>query len=124
MFVMTGLVIIIATDDVSGFRAALTVATAQAALGGGVRVYCHEASVPLLAHGARDDDETDQLDASGLPDRRALIRIACESGVTLIACQTGLAIAGLALADLAAGVEAGGLVGLLATLGGDRLLAF
>lgn len=124
MFVVTGLVIIIATDDGPRFRAALTVAVAQAALGGSVRVYCHEASVPLLASAARDDDDTDRLEASGLPDRRALMRIAEESGVPLIACQTGLAIAGLALTNLAAGVEAGGLVGLLATLGDDRLLAF
>ena len=120
----TGLAIIVATDDPDRFRAALTVATAQAAIGGDVRVYCHETSVALLASAARADDATARLAELGLPDRIGLIAIARDSGVVFIACQTGLAVTGLALADLAPGVEAGGLVGLLATLGEDRLIAF
>ena len=120
----TGLTIIVATDDPDRFRAALTVATAQAAIGGDVCVYCHEASVALLAHTPRPDDASMRLAELGLPDRIGLIAIAQDSGVQLIACQTGLAIAGLALADLAPGVEAGGLVGVLALLADSRLLAF
>lgn len=118
-----GLVVIVATGDPDRFRTAMTIATAQAAVGGAVVVYCHEGSVALLARAPRADDGTDTLTAAGLPDRRALIALAGGTGVRLIACQTGLAVHGLALADLTPGVEAGGLVGLMATLGDSRLIA-
>lgn len=118
-----GLVIIVATGDPERFRTAMTIATAQAAVGGAVAVYCHEGSVALLARTPRADDRTDTLTAAGLPDRRALIALASETGVRLIACQTGLALHDLALADLVPDVESGGLVGLMATLGDSRLIA-
>lgn len=121
---MSGLTIIAAAADADRFRAALTLAITQAALGGRVRVYAHEASVPLLARAARSDDGSDRLAEAGLPDRRDLIEIALEADVTIIACQTGMAIAGLGLDDLVTGVEAGGLMGLMATVGEDRLIAF
>jgi predicted peroxiredoxin len=116
---MSGLTIIIATADAERFRAAMTLATAQAALGGRVRVYCHERAVTLLR--TTPDDDGAALAASGLPDRPALIGMAIDGGVALIACQTGLALAGLEIDELAVGVEAGGMVGLLASLGNDRL---
>ena len=97
---MRGLTIIVVTADPGRWRAALTLASAQAALGGRTRVYCHEAAVSLL-------QPSDLLDT------------ARELGVTLIACQTGLAAHNLPLPDFA---EAGGLVSLLADLGGDRLV--
>ncbi|WP_374142087.1 hypothetical protein [Sphingomonas sp.] len=46
---MTGLTIIVASTDAARFRAAMTTALAQAALGDSVRLYCHEASVALLS---------------------------------------------------------------------------
>jgi predicted peroxiredoxin len=122
MPIMTGLAIIVTAADPARFRAALTLAIAQHALGGRVRVYCHEASVALLATTYRDDEDRPALAAAGLPDRRALIAMAQESGVTLIACQTGLAIAGLSIEALVPGVESGGMMGLLADLGDDRLV--
>lgn len=119
---MTGLTVIVTTPDPVRFRAGLTLSIACAALGGRVRLYCHEASVVLLAHGSRDDDDSAALSAAGLLDRLALIAMAQASGVTLIVCQTGMAMMGLAMDGLATGVEAGGMMGLLADLGNDRLV--
>lgn len=103
MPVMRGLTLLIATADPERFRMALTLASASAALGGRTRVYFHEAAVALIG------------------TSEPLIATAIETGATLIACQTGLAIAGMEAGDLPEGVETGGLVGLLADLGNDRL---
>ncbi len=99
---MRGLTIIVATADPARFRAALMLASAHAAIGGTTRVYAHEGAVRLLVHGE-------------------LLNTARQLGVTLIACQTGLADADMALPD---SVEGGGLVSLMADLGDDRLVAF
>lgn len=117
-----GSTIIVAAPDGVRFRVAMTLALAQSALGGRVRVYCHEASVALLARAERGDEDRAALAANGLPNRLDLITMAVSSGVSLIACQTGLAIAGLAIADLAEGVEAGGMMALMADLGNDRIV--
>jgi predicted peroxiredoxin len=100
---MRGLTLLIATADPARLRAALTLASANAALGSRTRVYFHEEAVPLLATGD------------------SLIATAIETGATLIACQTGLAAANLTAEGLPDGVETGGLIGLLADLGDDRL---
>ncbi len=117
---MTGLTVILFATDAARGRAALTLAIAKAALGGRVRLYAHELAVTLLRPDV--DPDAAMLAAAGMPDRPALLAMALEAGVTLIACQTGLALAGLAISDLAAGVEAGGLVGLLAELDSDQLV--
>jgi peroxiredoxin family protein len=104
---MRGLTLIAATGDSERLRAALTIAAAHAALGGRTRLYCHERAVALLA--------------GGDPGTASLLSTALEIGVHVIACQTGLSLAGLAQADLPPDVETGGLVGLLADLGDDRL---
>lgn len=98
---MRGLTIVVAAADAERFHAALTLASAQAALGCRARIYLHANAVRLLHSGP------------------ALLVTAQELGVTLIACQTGLADAGIALPD---GVEAGGMVSLLADIGDDRLV--
>jgi len=100
---LRGLTIMVATGDGQRFRAALTLAAANAALGGRTRVYLHETAVQLIA--------TDE----------PLLTTALEIGATLIVCQTGLAASGLDARDLPSGVETGGLVALLADLGEDRL---
>jgi predicted peroxiredoxin len=104
---MRGLTILVATADPARFRAALTLAAAHAALGGRTRLFLHEEAVTLLRPAGAE--------------LAHLIATATESGATLIACQTGLARAGLAETDLPAGAETGGLIGLLATLDEDRL---
>ncbi|HSX55759.1 MAG TPA: DsrE family protein [Sphingomonas sp.] len=117
---MRGLTIIAATADAERFRAALSLACAHAALGGSTRLYCHEAAVALLIPGS--DPRDAELAGKGLASRAQLLAEALESGVALIACQTGLAAAGIAFDTLAPGVEPGGLVSLLAALGEDRLV--
>lgn len=117
---MRGLTILVATADAERFRAALSLACAHAALGGSARVYCHEAAVARLVPGADPGD--DGLAARGLATRGQLLSEALEGGVALIACQTGLAAAGITFDALVPGVEPGGLVSLLATLGQDRLV--
>lgn len=109
---MRGLTIIIAGPDPDRLRTALTLACAAAALGSRARLYLHEAAVGLLASNAPAP--------LGLPDLSELRAIAEDSGVELIACQTGLALAGLS-ADTQR-VAAGGLIDLLATLKDDRLV--
>ncbi len=97
---MRGLTIIVSGADSAGLDAALTLANAQAALGGRARVYLHDAAVTLAFPA----------------DLRAA---ADELGVLFIACQTALDLHGVALP---AGFEGGGMVGLLSSLGDDRLV--
>ncbi|WP_223799669.1 peroxiredoxin [Sphingomonas nostoxanthinifaciens] len=105
---MRGLTIIVAGDDPQRFGTALAMAAAHAALGGSTNLFADGAAVVLLA---------------GLTeDRRALIDTALELGVRILACQTGLADTGLAFAALDPRIEAGGLVGVLAAIGDDRLV--
>jgi peroxiredoxin family protein len=95
-----GLTIVVAGADRARFDAALTLANAQAALGGRARVYLHDAAVTLALAGE-------------------LFEAACELGVAVIACQTALDTHGVALAD---GIAGGGMIGLLADLDDDRLV--
>lgn len=99
---MQGLTIIVATGDAERFAAALTIASASAALGARTRLYLHEGAVA-------------QLGSADLSDALAL-------DVAIIACQTGLAAAGIDLSTLDRRIAAGGLVSLLAALDDDRLL--
>lgn len=117
---MQGLTILITTDDRVRFRAALSLACAQAALGGRVRIFCQEEAAVLLAN--RPDADADRLQSSGLADIPALIDAARDIGVELIVCQSGLSAARLGLDVLIPGVESGGVIGILATLGEDRLV--
>lgn len=119
---MRGLTILVATADTSRFRAALATAAAAAALGERARVFLHEDAVALLVE--KPDADAARLASAGAPTQQQLLEIARESGVALIVCQTGLALAGLSMETLPADTQAGGLVSLLATLGEDRLLAF
>jgi len=101
---MRGLTILVVSGDPARFEAALTLASASAALGARSRVYCHGGAVARLAADS------------------PLLATAREIGVALIACQTGLSDTGLSFDALAPGVEAGGMVGVLADLRDDRLV--
>ncbi len=96
-----GLTILVAGDDADRFACALTLACASAALGGRTRLYLHGRAVTRLAAGD-------------------LVDTARELGVAVIACQTALADTATTLPPWA---EGGGMVGLLADLGDDRLVA-
>ena len=101
---MTGLGIIVADIDPVRFRTALTLAAAQAALGGRTRMLLDNAAVRLAA----DADE--------------LLESCFELGVSVTLCQTGLALAGLQADRLNPRFTYGGMLGWLAELGDDRLL--
>ena len=116
---MRGLTILVATADPARFHAALSLAAAQAALGGTARIYLHGEAVALL----RGSAENEAAPAAGVPTLSQLREEGTALGVRIIACQTGLTIADLDLQDAGEGVEAGGLLTLLAELGEDRLLA-
>lgn len=117
---MRGLTVLIPTPDRVRFRAALSLACAQGALGGRVRVFCQEEAASLLAD--RPDPDRAELTGRGLPAIPDLIGAARDIGVTLMVCQTGLSAASLGSEDLYPGVETGGVVGVLATLADDRLI--
>ncbi|WP_239018094.1 peroxiredoxin [Sphingomonas flavalba] len=99
---MRGLTLIVLTADRERLDAAIAVASATAALGGRSRLYLHDRAVALL-HGASLDD-------------------ALALGVEVIACQSGLAAAGLALDRFDPRIAGGGLVSLLAEAGDDRII--
>lgn len=96
---LRGLTIVVVGADPARFGAALTLANAQAALGGRARLYLHDAAVTLSFTGP-------------------LAEAALELGVSVIACQTALEEHGVPLSQ---GAEGGGMIGLLDTLGDDRL---
>lgn len=112
-----GLTIIVAEANGARFRTALTLALAELALGASVRLFLQEGAVALL-----EGDDAAHFTASGLPGRAAMLDQALAEGVQLIGCQSGLAIIGRAAMDLDPRIEWGGMVGLLATLGEDRLV--
>lgn len=119
---MRGLNVIVLTPDAERFRGALTIAAAHAALGGNAALMLQLDAVSLLAppvHAPRDDAHR----ASGLPTLAALIEEALAAGVALVACQSGLALAGLSMDDLDPRVTAGGPVSFLQQMDpADRLL--
>lgn len=117
---MRGLTIIVATAEAERFHAALSIAAAQVALGGTARVYLHGGAAALLDDLAAPDDE--RRASSGLPTLAQLFDEALLLGVTMIACQSGIALAGLGHDRLDHRIQPGGLVSLMAALGDDRLL--
>ena len=115
-----GLSIVVAGTDPARLHAALTVAAAWAALDRPARLFLQAEAVGLLRPG-RDPGETGK-GATGLPSLTELLAESQAIGVTIIACQSGLALAGMSAEDLPAGVESGGLVGFLAERGDDQLM--
>jgi predicted peroxiredoxin len=117
---MRRLTIIVATAERERFRAALSIALAEAALDRPVRIFLQEGAAALLTP-ARGSDETD-VAAAGLPTLAELLDEALSAEIGFTICQSGLALAGASAATLPPGVEVGGLVGLLADAADDRLL--
>ncbi|MDB5697797.1 MAG: hypothetical protein JWN69_601 [Alphaproteobacteria bacterium] len=116
---MPGLTIIVASADAERFHAALSVAAANAALGARSRIYLH-AGAAVLADRTRPAMESRHGD--GVPTLGQLLDESLAIGVEVIVCQSGLAAAGMSAEALAGGVATGGLIELLAGLGGDQLL--
>lgn len=101
---VTGLGVIVADADEVRFRTALTLAAAQAALGGRVRILLDSGAVPLA------------------PAPNDLLESCFELGAEIMLCQSGLAEAGLSASALDPRFTYGGMVGWLADLGADRLV--
>lgn len=117
---ITGVTVILAEPDDTRLRAAMALACACAALGGRARLHFHEHAVALLIAGP-EPNGGDKL-AEGLPDRTTLFAHAREAGVELTACQTGMSLQRIEHAQLPTDTEPSSLVGLLATIGDDRLV--
>lgn len=110
---LRGLTIVISTPHPTPFHTAMTMACASAALGHPTRVFFDKSAVELL----RRPVGSVSLQSS---DTISLLTISRQNNVEFIACQTGLATAGLSASDL--GIQAGGMVDLLATLNEDRIV--
>lgn len=109
---MRALNIIVTTADAERLRGALTLAGAQAALGGGASLFLLLDAVTLLRApitAPRDGDHQ----AAGLPTLAHLLEEILALGVAIIACQSGMALAALDADDLPAGVTTGGPIGFL-----------
>jgi predicted peroxiredoxin len=115
---MRGLTILVATADPARYHAALSLAAAQAALGGRARLYLHGEAVALLGETTEDP----RYAGAGMPGLAELRTEAAALGVGFLACQSGFTLTGLSPADASPDVEAGGLIGLLRELGNDRLV--
>ncbi|MGD9809966.1 MAG: DsrE family protein [Sphingobium sp.] len=119
---MPGLNIAVLVDDAERLRGALTLALAHVALGGSARLFLQLDAVRMLQSPIRAPRDADHV-SHGLPSLADLIGEALETGIEIIACQSGLALAGLALSDLDPRIVAGGPVSFLQASGaGDRLL--
>lgn len=120
---MRPLALIVATPDPERLRGALALAAAQAALGGSASLFLQLDAVALLrAPICAPQDAAHR--AAGLPDLATLMEEARAIGVRLIACQSGLALAGLSATDLPPGVETAGPVALIQGLSEDARLLF
>lgn len=116
---VTGLSVIVVTDDAARFHAALSIAAASAALGERARVYLHGDAVALATGPDGPDDA--RYAAGGLSTLCQMLAEALALGVRLTVCQSGLALSGMDATTLDPRIESGGLVSFLGSLGEDRL---
>lgn len=116
------LLLVATTGDAERLRGGVTLAAAEAALGGSVRLFLQLDAVAVLRSpvaGPRDAAHA----AAGLPSLAALLDDALALGVTITVCQSGLVLAGLTADALDPRIEIGGPVGVLARLdGAERLV--
>jgi len=120
----SGLNIIVLSDDAERFRGALTIAIADNALGRSARIFLQLDAVRLLAPPPIKAAQDDAHNANGLPSLSVLLDEALECGVIIIACQSGLALAGLCASDIDPRIEAGGPISFLKSVeSDDRLLS-
>ena len=112
--------IIVAGGDPGRLHAALSVAAAWAALDRAAHVFLQADAVGLLRSGPAGDDQRHRQ--SGTPTLRELLEESLALGVSVTACQSGLALSGLGAGDLPVGVETGGLLDSLSRHGNDQLM--
>lgn len=117
-----GLTIILASPDPDRLRSALGMAATQGALGGAARLFLDGPAAALLARPLADPRDDDHK-AAGLPTLAELIETAFTLGVSIILCQSGLALAGVRTDRIDPRSATGGMTMILASLGDDRLVA-
>ena len=120
---MRELRIIITTADAERLRGALVLASSQAALGGAASIFLQLDAVGLLKRPVTAPGDVAH-GAAGLPMLGALIDEAIELGVSIRACQSGLALIGLTANSLPAGIEVGGPVSFLQETSDEARLLF
>ena len=118
---MRGLSVILAEPSPARLRAALSLVCAVAALGGRARLFLHEDAVALLAAPLRSAADARHA-AAGLPTLAQLFGEALAMAVEVIACQSGLTLAGIEAHHVDPRIATGGLVGVMATAQDDRIL--
>ena len=118
---MRGVTVILAEAAPARLRAALSLASAVAAVGGRARLFLHEDAVTLFAAplGSPADG---RRSAAGLPTLSQLFDEALAMPVEVILCQSGLAMAGMDVGQLDPRLATGGLIGVVAAAGDDRLV--
>lgn len=112
------LLLIATTADAERLRGALTLAAAEAALGGSARLFLQLDAVALLAPPIAAPRDAAHA-AHGLPTLAQLLDDALALGVAITACQSGLLLAGFPAEALDARIGVGGPVGLLAAAEAD-----
>jgi predicted peroxiredoxin len=113
--------IVLTTPDAERFRGALTLAAAQAALGGSVALFLQLDAVAMLRAPISAPRDTAHV-AAGLPSLDTLLADAMALGVVVTACQSGMALADLTADALPQGVDVGGPLQFLANAGANTQL--
>jgi predicted peroxiredoxin len=119
MSCMQGVTILVAAADPARFHAALSLAAAKAALDCPVRIFLQADAVALVRSPVSMPDDS-RYHAAGLPTLAELLDEVRAMGVSVVACQSGLALAGMTAAELDKGIETGGLIQALS--GGPRVV--
>lgn len=118
---MRGVTVILAEAAPARLRAALSLASAVAAVGGRARIFAHEDAVTLFAAPLTSPADA-RRSAAGLPTLAQLFDEALAMPVEIILCQSGLSMAGMDAGLLDPRIATGGLIGVIATAGDDRLV--
>jgi predicted peroxiredoxin len=107
--------IIVASNDSARLYAALEAAMAWAALDRQVQIFFQGEAVATLRRPLFHASDRTRV-AAGQPDLAALLDEVRDAGAALYVCQTGLALAGMNIDELAVDARAAGLVGYLAAI--------
>lgn len=112
---MSQISIIVASGDTTRLYAALEAAMAWTALGRDVEIFCQGEAVAALRRPLFHAGDRARV-AAGQPDLATLLGEVRDAGAVLYICQTGLALAGMTMEELAVDARAAGLVGYLAAI--------
>jgi predicted peroxiredoxin len=116
--------IIVAVAEGGRLYAALEAGMAAAALGRSVRIFLQGEAAALLRDPVSFAGDTARR-AAGQPDLAGMIDEARAMNIELLACQSGMALVGVAATDLVPHVRSAGVVSFMAEVGpGDRLIVY